>query len=229
MHEVFGASYELIGAVLAGAFIPASLHPKGEPSEEGHNQPVLFIPGLGGSDWSLDVLRMRLRHRDFRTYRSGIRNSGDFKKHADHLLSRLRSITEKTGQSVALVGHSMGGRFACHLADEAPELVRSIVTLGTPIGKRQLPALADLLRMDALATEMATRCHLPRRTPLTVIVGLRDRIVPVDGAVLNQTELRLRCRTQKLVDTDHLGLPYWGDTPALVAEGVLKQTKHTVH
>ncbi len=229
MHEMFGASRELLGAMLTGALWPAPFHSKGEPSDEGHNQPILFIPGFGGSDWSLDVLRMRLRQRDFRTYRSGIRNSGDFKKHADHLLTKLRSIAEKTGQSVALVGHSMGGRFACHLADEAPDLVRSIVTLGTPIGKRQLPALADIFHMDALAAEMGTRCHLPTTTPLTVIVAIRDGIVPIKDATLHRSELRLRYREQKMVQTDHLGLPFSINIPALVAEGVLKKTKRTVH
>lgn len=229
MHELLGASRELLGAVITGALWPAPFHSKGEPSDEGHNQPVLFIPGLGGSDWSLNVLRMRMRHRGFRTYRSGIRNSGDFRKHAEHLLGRVSSIADKAGQPVALVGHSMGGRFACHLADVAPSLVRSIVTLGTPIGKRHLPALAKLLHLDALAAEMVTRCHLPKRTPLTVIVATHDQIVPIQGATLNRNELRSRYREQRLVETDHLGLPFFMDIPALVAEGVRKSIRLTVH
>lgn len=229
MRELLGVSRELMGAVLAGSLWPAYFHPMGEHLEEGHDQPIMFIPGLGGSDWSLDVLRMRLRQRDFRVYRSGILNSGDFKKHADYLLSRIRSITEKTGQQVALVGHSMGGRFACYLADEAPSLIRSIVTLGTPIGKRQLPAFADILQMDALTAEMATRCHLPAATPLTVIVAVRDQIVPVEDAILRGIELRHRYREQKLVQTDHFGLLFSMDITALVAMGVLKTTKRMMN
>ena len=229
MQELLGASRELLGAVWGGAFVPALFHPKGEPSNEGHNQPVLFIPGLGGSDYSLGVLRMRLRHRDFRTYRSGIWNSGDVRKLVQCLLVRLDSIAQETGQAVALVGHSLGGRIACHLADEAPNLIRSIVTMGTPYGKRQLPALAERLPLDALVAEMGTRCHLPRKTPLTVIVGLHDQIVSFEGATLKRHELRPRYREQRLVDTDHLGLPFLMDIPALVAEGVLKQSKRTVH
>lgn len=229
MSTLFGISRELMGVLSAGALLPACLHSMGEATDEGHGQPIMFIPGFGGSDWSLDVLRMRLTQRGFKTNPSGIRNSGNYKKHSEHLLSRLQAIADETGQSVALVGHSMGGRFACHLADEAPSLVRSIVMMGTPIEKRQMPALVSILQLDALCAEMGSRCHLPTATPLTVIVGELDQIVSVSEAELSKTELRARYREQVLVPTDHLGLPYATSIPALVAKGVLKTRKSAIH
>jgi hypothetical protein len=98
-----------------------------------------------------------------------------------------------------------------------------------PIGKRRLLAFADILNLDALTAEMATRCHLPTTTPLTVIVAEHDQIVPVEGAVLNGTELRHRYREQKLVQTDHFGLPFSMDITAHVAMGVLKTTKRMMN
>lgn len=218
MTNIFGISQELLGAILDGAFLPALLHPLGVHTEEGHGKPVLFIPGFGGSDRSLEVLRLRLKQRDFRVYPSGITNNGNFSQYRDMLVAKVRSIAEETGERVSLVGHSLGGRFACHIADEIPSVISSIVTLGTPFNKREMNALASMVVSEALTTEMSHRCHLPQRVPLTVIVAEWDAIVPVEEAILTELELRPRYRSQVQVPTTHLGLPFSSTVADMVAE-----------
>src|SRR4051794_38075708 len=45
---------------------------------------------------------------------------------------RLEEINERHGRTVSLVGQSLGGIYARALAREHPELVRQVISLGSP-------------------------------------------------------------------------------------------------
>ncbi|MEN8722607.1 MAG: alpha/beta hydrolase [Alphaproteobacteria bacterium] len=127
------ASETLVGMDIASlplAALPLARAPKGD----GH--PVMVLPGMGTSDWSTVALRSYLRTRSYRTYgwKMGMNRgpSGDME---DRLRERLARIYDKNGgQKISLVGWSLGGIIAREIAHEEPDLVRQVITLGSPFG-----------------------------------------------------------------------------------------------
>ena len=101
------------------------------PRGDGH--PVLLLPGFLASDLSMAPMRRYLRELgyDAHAWRMG-RNLGGVARMRGALRDRLAGIHEVTGRKVSIVGWSLGGVYARDLALQAPEMVRSVVTLGSP-------------------------------------------------------------------------------------------------
>ena len=101
------------------------------PRGDGH--PVLALPGFLASDLSMAPLRRYLTELgyDAHAWQMG-RNLGGLVKMRAALRERLAAIHAATGRKVSLVGWSLGGVYARDLALHAPELVRYVVTLGSP-------------------------------------------------------------------------------------------------
>lgn len=99
----------------------------------GDGHPVLVLPGFAGSDVSTRPLRAMLRWRGHRVHgwRLG-RNVGPHPHIVDGVVARLRELHDRTGQRVSLVGWSLGGMYARELGHECPDLVRQVITLGSP-------------------------------------------------------------------------------------------------
>jgi pimeloyl-ACP methyl ester carboxylesterase len=101
--------------------------------EDGGGQPVLLIPGFLTRDSGLAAMAGWLRrtgHRPARAH-NGI-NVACYEWAATRLERRLAALAERSGQPVAIVGHSRGGHLARVLAVRRPDLVSGIVTLGAP-------------------------------------------------------------------------------------------------
>jgi len=104
------------------------------PAGDGH--PVMVLPGFLGSDAYNASLRRFLRRLGYRTHGWGLgRNLGPRDQALERLQQRLRSLVERYGQPLSLIGHSLGGIFARELAREEPELVRQVISLGSPFGR----------------------------------------------------------------------------------------------
>ena len=101
------------------------------PDGDGH--PVLVFPGLAASDFSTLPLRRFLRQRGHWTHawKQGF-NFGPRHGVLHECRNRLRHLAERHGQRVSLIGWSLGGVYARELAKELPELVRCVITLGSP-------------------------------------------------------------------------------------------------
>ena len=101
------------------------------PKGDGH--PVLVLPGLVASDLSTKLLRSYLRGRGYDTQGWGLgRNFGPRRGIEKGMLDKLVSMHAQSGRKVSLVGWSLGGVYARLLASKHPELVRSVITLGSP-------------------------------------------------------------------------------------------------
>ncbi len=101
------------------------------PRGDGH--PVLVLPGLLASDVSTLILRRYLDLLGFSTHPWGLgRNTGGVYSMRDKLGNLLASVYSATGRKVSLVGWSLGGVYARDLALRMPEMVRYVVTLGSP-------------------------------------------------------------------------------------------------
>lgn len=101
------------------------------PKGDGH--PVMLLPGFGASDWHMNPLKRFLRDRGYAAqgWKLG-RNTGMNAKVRDGLAPRLQELHDSHGAKVTLIGWSLGGVFARELARRKPELVRAVITLGSP-------------------------------------------------------------------------------------------------
>ena len=101
------------------------------PSGDGH--PVLMLPGFLASDLSMAPMRRYLRELgyDAHAWRMG-RNIGGVARMRAVLRDRLVGIHAVTGRKVSIVGWSLGGVYARDLALQVPDMVRYVVSLGSP-------------------------------------------------------------------------------------------------
>jgi pimeloyl-ACP methyl ester carboxylesterase len=103
------------------------------PRGDGH--PVLVLPGFTTTDRSTGVLRRYLTRMGYDTHAWELgRNLGPraIGQQGEKLIARLEDIHAATGKKVSLVGWSLGGILARQLSRRRPDLVRDIVTLGSP-------------------------------------------------------------------------------------------------
>jgi pimeloyl-ACP methyl ester carboxylesterase len=101
------------------------------PRGDGH--PVLALPGFLASDLSMAPLRRYLKELGYDTYGWQMgRNTGGVTRMRAALRDRLAGIHAATGRKVSVVGWSLGGVYARDLALHAPDMVRYVVTLGSP-------------------------------------------------------------------------------------------------
>ncbi len=95
--------------------------------------PVLLVPGFMSGDFALTPMNDSLRDAGHWTSRSGIApNIGCTVEMVGVVERRVESIAERTGRRVAIVGWSRGGTLGKIVAVRRPELVESLITLGTP-------------------------------------------------------------------------------------------------
>src|ERR1700709_1061419 len=101
------------------------------PRGDGH--PVLTLPGFLASDLSMAPMRRFLKELgyDAHAWEMG-RNIGGVARMRAGLRDRLAGIHKSSGRKVSIVGWSLGGIYARDLALQAPDMVRSIITLGSP-------------------------------------------------------------------------------------------------
>ncbi len=98
---------------------------------DGHT--VLTLPGFVADDASMRPLRTLLRARGYhpKPWTLG-RNMGPSQRVLDGLSRRLTTVHRESGRRVSLIGWSLGGIYARDLARRHPDLVRLVVTLGSP-------------------------------------------------------------------------------------------------
>ncbi len=121
----------------AGAFAAGlpllQLAPRGEP------HPVLVLPGLMATDLSTQVLRSWLRRLGYPVVGWALgRNRGPTREIVDALPRLLDRLAAEHGTSVSIIGQSLGGIYARTLAGRAPRQVRQVISLGSPIGPRNV-------------------------------------------------------------------------------------------
>ncbi len=210
LHELSG----LVGGLRLG---PASLRLARTPRGDGHV--VVDVPGWKAPEQSGLPLRAWLRCRgyDARGWGFGT-NHGDPERDARRLVARLEGVVALHGP-VSLLGWSLGGVIAREVARERPDLVRRVITYGTPaVGGPTYTVGAPTWGEDVCREAASLIAHRDREEPInvpvTAIWSRRDAIVHWAACV---------DRTSPLVDnvevgSTHLGLGTDPDVWAVVAD-----------
>ncbi|MCZ6828675.1 MAG: alpha/beta fold hydrolase, partial [Gammaproteobacteria bacterium] len=118
---------------------------KALPRGDGHS--VMTLPGYMGADGSMASLRKFLDRQGYtgmpwgqgrNVPDAGMNNMEqalEFRRAMEETLAQtLKTEMRRTGRRVSLVGWSLGGLYATGLAHRYPDLVRQVVTMGTPFG-----------------------------------------------------------------------------------------------
>lgn len=156
--------------------LPRQLQRRRAPQRE-----VLVLPGWLAGDASTALLRTALARDGHRVQGWGLgRNTGDVPARLDGVTDLVRDRARATGTALDLVGWSLGGTIAREVARRAPQAVRRIITLGTPLHGSSFTAFASLFAddLDERARERIQRRRAtPPQVPVTVIWSRRDGIV----------------------------------------------------
>jgi pimeloyl-ACP methyl ester carboxylesterase len=104
------------------------------PRRRASEPAVILVPGFMAGDQSLSVLAGWLRRRGSRTTRAGILLNTDCAERAvGGIESRLERFAGEGHGRVVLIGQSRGGELARVVALRNPELVSTLVMLGSPV------------------------------------------------------------------------------------------------
>jgi pimeloyl-ACP methyl ester carboxylesterase len=103
------------------------------PKGDGH--PVLVLPGFMAGDRSTEPLRKLLSDLGYAAHGWGLgRNMRiDAAREAAMNDLLLRIYAESGNRKVSIIGWSLGGVFAREIAKAAPDMVRQVISLGSPI------------------------------------------------------------------------------------------------
>ncbi|WP_375429174.1 esterase/lipase family protein [uncultured Sphingomonas sp.] len=186
--SAFLALIELPRALAELGSLAAAAGPLLATAPRGDGHPVLVLPGFMSSDISTGVLRRFLTRLgyDARAWDLG-RNLGPraIGREGEHLVAKLREIHEETGQTVSIVGWSLGGIMARLVARRAPDAVRQVITLGSPFAGS--PRATNVWRLyEAMTGQKIDDPHtrgqleesmLPPPVPSTAIYSREDGVV----------------------------------------------------
>lgn len=199
----------------------------GLPRGDGH--PVLVIPGFLAGDAETWPLRQALRRLGYSVYGWNCgRNLGMRPEIKQKLTNQLTRLSGRAGP-VSLIGWSLGGVFVRELARKAPDQVRRVFTLGSPINgnptANNLHALFTVInrrRPPREDPEAFRRRAAPPPVPCTAIYSRTDGIVNWQCCREDETP-----HTENVeVGGSHFGLIVNAQALRVLAERLPHQPKH---
>lgn len=165
------------------AFLLAAPWLRRLPRGDGH--PVMVVPGFGATDFSTRPLRQLLSRLGYAAHgwEQG-RNLGMGARIKQSLGRSLESLHQRHGQTVSLIGWSLGGVYVREMARHAPQHVRQVITLGSPFNAHPrannvdgLFRLANRGKNLNLDWDAFQKRRVPPPVPCTAIHSKSDGIV----------------------------------------------------
>jgi pimeloyl-ACP methyl ester carboxylesterase len=184
------------------------LRPTWAAASKGDGHPVMVLPGLATGDGSTAIMRRFLRSRGYAAvgWGQGI-NRGPRPGVLESAHETLRGLRGEHGRGVSLIGWSLGGIYARELAKQSPELVRLVITLGSPFTGH--PRETNAWRLYELtsghrigAEDIPQHLKTAPPVPTTSIWSVTDGIVSWRCSV----ETRRDLAENIVVGSSHLGL-----------------------
>ena len=187
-------------------------------SKKGDGHPVLVLPGFMASDTSTVRLRKFINEMGYTALAWDLGRNYGKEQTIDILIEKLDQIFDQYGEKISIIGWSLGGVYARQLAKARPEMVRQIITLGSPFrGIGEANNVAWIYNLLTGGKKVADVDPLlladlpnPAPVPTTAVYSKQDGIVPwevcveaVETAIHQNVEVR----------SSHLGL---GVNPAVL-------------
>lgn len=153
------------------------------PRGDGHA--VMIIPGFGASDLSTLPLRRLLRRLGYDAHGWELGRNLGMRPSIKQALGRsMAALHARSGKKITLIGWSLGGVYVREMARHAPEHVRQIITLGSPINGHpnannvhRLWQFFNRNKAVNLDWENFQRRRVPPPVPCTAIHSKTDGIV----------------------------------------------------
>ncbi|MCR9286521.1 MAG: alpha/beta hydrolase [Bacteroidetes bacterium] len=154
--------------------------------EEGDGHPVLVLPGFMASDTSTAPLRGFINKLGYNALSWDLGRNLAKVEFLEVLIEKVENIHQEYGENVSLVGWSLGGVFARQIAKERPNLIRQIITLGSPFRGVQEPnnaawiydQLVKRKKIKETAPDLIDEFPKPAPVPTTAIYTKEDGVVP---------------------------------------------------
>ena len=176
------AVYEL------GSFYLARPLLKNLPKGDGH--PVLVLPGFLASDLSTRPLRALLKDLGYASYAWGMGWNLKFNDDREAaMIKLLERIYKERQEKISIIGWSLGGVFAREIAKARPQIVRSVISLGSPIKAPKEFSNASHLyeqlngKPGEREFERYAQLPVPPSVPTTSIYSKTDGIVAWQGSI----------------------------------------------
>ncbi len=185
---------------------------------QGDNHPVLVFPGFLASSRSTQPLRKYIAQLGYRVHRWKLGYNMGYSPDLHHgMRDRVSELVDRYDKKISLIGWSLGGVYARELAREMPDIVRQVVTMGSPF--RGHPSSSNIHRIFTIFSEVAYEempqsflQHMaqPPPVPTTALYTRGDGVVAWQATV----ELSDRRDVENIhVGGAHLGL---GFTPRVL-------------
>jgi alpha/beta superfamily hydrolase len=133
----------------------------------------------------------------------------------------LGNLSRRSKQKVTIIGWSFGGYLARELARERPDLVRLVITLGTPVigGPKYTVAAASYRKrgidIDVIAAEVEQRNRLANlEVPVVAIYSRRDAMVAWQACIDSLTPNIEHIEVQ----ATHIGFGFSAEVYKLIAQ-----------
>ncbi len=155
----------------------------------GDGRQVMTLPGFGADDSSTWPLRRFLASLGYRPLPWGLGVNQDPEVAAEKLLARLPSVQDADAP-ITLIGWSLGGIVARLIAHHAPEAVREVITMGTPVeGGPKYTSMGAFyaarqgIDLDSFEAHVHAVNARGIDAPLTVIFSKSDAVVGWRAAI----------------------------------------------
>jgi pimeloyl-ACP methyl ester carboxylesterase len=166
----------------AAALIPAAPFLLTAPKGDGHH--VIVVPPFGAGDAFATVLRTYLGTRGYVAHKWARREILGLHQLVTVAVQRLREVcAQANGNKVSLVGHSLGGIYAREIARSAPEMVRCVITVGSPFaGDMKANYVWPMYeamtgtRVDSIPTSFLEQMNEPPPVPSTAMFSRTDGV-----------------------------------------------------
>ena len=191
------------------SLLPGHLIVRRAPRGDGH--PVITLPGYNASDSSMRILRRYLGIWGYDPHPWGLGTNlgigNDRVIYEQRFGEILERIVDTCGQPATLIGWSQGGVIARQAAKQRPELVRHVLTMGSPIS--DTPEATTIWRIYKRTS--------PQEITPELMEVLREITTPVEG---------VRC-TCIYSQTDGIVSPYIAqDWVSPIAENIRLYSSH---
>lgn len=197
-----------------------------QPQVLGDGHPVVVIPGFLAGELSTQPLREFITKIGYTAYDWNMGRNYARIENLPKLLKQLNKIYKKHQLKLTLIGWSLGGIYARELAKRNPQIIRHVITMGSPFKNVRNSNNVSWI-YEIMHTQETKEAHnllledipTPPALPTTCIYSKADGIVPWELCI-EDTKSNLYENIE--VDSPHLGMGFDKEVLELVANLLAK-------